>query len=153
RDCIADLRRHSSSVAGPVLDHPDGGDPSGPGRFRQRGRHLAAGVLFPDRRGRGCADRLCDPPPLNGQLAAGPARGLPACAERRNLQRAHFNRSRVRLPMSMNRSAVLALLLAGMAMPSFARADDFYKGKTLTIVVGFSPGGGYDVNARTLSRY
>src|SRR5579862_4680519 len=32
-------------------------------------------------------------------------------------------------------------------------ADDFYKGKTLTLVVGFSPGGGYDVNARTVSRY
>src|ERR1700756_5578717 len=55
--------------------------------------------------------------------------------------------------MSKNRSAVLALLLAGLAMPSLAQADDFYKGKTLTIVVGFSPGGGYDVNARTLSRY
>jgi tripartite-type tricarboxylate transporter receptor subunit TctC len=38
-------------------------------------------------------------------------------------------------------------------VPSLAHADDFYKGKTLTIVVGFSPGGGYDVNARTLSRY
>jgi len=55
--------------------------------------------------------------------------------------------------MSKNRTAVLALLLAGLAMPSLAHADDFYKGKTLTIVVGFSPGGGYDVNARTLSRY
>ena len=53
----------------------------------------------------------------------------------------------------MSKNTVLALLLAGLAMPSFAHADDFYKGKTLTIVVGFSPGGGYDVNARTLSRY
>ena len=37
-----------------------------------------------------------------------------------------------------------------------AKADavaDFYNGKTLTIVVGYSAGGGYDVNARTLSRY
>jgi tripartite-type tricarboxylate transporter receptor subunit TctC len=55
--------------------------------------------------------------------------------------------------MSKNRASILALLLAGLAMPSLAQADDFYKGKTLTIVVGFSPGGGYDVNARTLSRY
>jgi tripartite-type tricarboxylate transporter receptor subunit TctC len=55
--------------------------------------------------------------------------------------------------MSKNQTAILALLLAGLAMPSLARADDFYKGKTLTLVVGFSPGGGYDVNARTLSRY
>jgi hypothetical protein len=34
-----------------------------------------------------------------------------------------------------------------------ARADDFYHGKTLTIVVGFTPGGGFDVNARVLSKY
>jgi len=54
--------------------------------------------------------------------------------------------------MSKNRSAILALL-AVLAMPALAHADDFYKGKTLTLVVGFSPGGGYDVNARTLSRY
>jgi tripartite-type tricarboxylate transporter receptor subunit TctC len=32
-------------------------------------------------------------------------------------------------------------------------ADDFYKGKTLTIVVGFTPGGGFDLNARLLARY
>ncbi len=34
-----------------------------------------------------------------------------------------------------------------------AHADDFYKGKTLTIIVGFSPGGGFDINARLLARY
>ncbi|HTI88168.1 MAG TPA: hypothetical protein VL966_16320 [Alphaproteobacteria bacterium] len=34
-----------------------------------------------------------------------------------------------------------------------AAADDFYKGKTLTIVVGFTPGGGFDLNARLLARY
>jgi tripartite-type tricarboxylate transporter receptor subunit TctC len=32
-------------------------------------------------------------------------------------------------------------------------AQDFYKGKTLTIVVGFTPGGGFDANARLLARY
>jgi tripartite-type tricarboxylate transporter receptor subunit TctC len=45
-----------------------------------------------------------------------------------------------------------ALAVAGLTSPP-ALADDFYKGKTLTIVVGFSPGGGYDVNARALSRH
>jgi tripartite-type tricarboxylate transporter receptor subunit TctC len=45
---------------------------------------------------------------------------------------------------------MLTALLA--AVPS-ARAEDFYKGKTVTLVVGFSPGGGYDVNARALSRH
>ncbi len=34
-----------------------------------------------------------------------------------------------------------------------AGAEDFYKGKTVTIVVGFSPGGGFDTNARLLARY
>jgi tripartite-type tricarboxylate transporter receptor subunit TctC len=34
-----------------------------------------------------------------------------------------------------------------------ASADDFYKGKTLTVVVGLSPGGGFDRNARLLARY
>jgi tripartite-type tricarboxylate transporter receptor subunit TctC len=49
---------------------------------------------------------------------------------------------------------LLPLLLAGLvAAPTFSRADDFYKGKTFTIVVGFSPGGGYDVNARGLARH
>ncbi len=48
---------------------------------------------------------------------------------------------------------LVSLSLAGLvAATPFARADDFYKGKTFTIVVGFSPGGGYDVNARALAR-
>ena len=34
-----------------------------------------------------------------------------------------------------------------------ARAADFYKDKTVTIIVGFTPGGGYDVYARVLARY
>ena len=50
--------------------------------------------------------------------------------------------------------SVLPLALAGLvAAPAFGHADDFYKGKTFTIVVGFSPGGGYDVNARALARH
>src|SRR5260370_34075556 len=48
----------------------------------------------------------------------------------------------------------LLLMLAGLVTAlAPARADDFYKGKTFTIVVGFSPGGGYDVNARGLARH
>jgi tripartite-type tricarboxylate transporter receptor subunit TctC len=45
---------------------------------------------------------------------------------------------------------VLAGVLAAL-LP--ARADDFYKGKIFTIVVGFSPAGGYDNYARVLARY
>jgi tripartite-type tricarboxylate transporter receptor subunit TctC len=49
---------------------------------------------------------------------------------------------------------LLSLSLAALAAaPASTRADDFYKGKTFTIVVGFSPGGGYDVNARGLARH
>src|ERR1700704_4303164 len=32
-------------------------------------------------------------------------------------------------------------------------AGDFYKGKTVNIMVGFGPGGGYDLYARLLSRH
>jgi tripartite-type tricarboxylate transporter receptor subunit TctC len=48
----------------------------------------------------------------------------------------------------------LLLWLAGlMAAAAPARADDFYKGKLFTIVVGFTPGGGYDTYARVLARH
>jgi tripartite-type tricarboxylate transporter receptor subunit TctC len=48
--------------------------------------------------------------------------------------------------------AAVAIMLA----PAAARADnvaDFYKGKTINIIVGFGPGGGYDAYARLLARY
>ncbi len=56
--------------------------------------------------------------------------------------------------MVPTRSALLLpLILAGLAvLAPLAHADDL-KGKTVTIVVGFSPAGGYDVNARTLARH
>ncbi len=43
------------------------------------------------------------------------------------------------------------LALLSLALP--AHAEDFYKGKTFTVVVGFSPAGGYDRYARNLARY
>jgi tripartite-type tricarboxylate transporter receptor subunit TctC len=46
---------------------------------------------------------------------------------------------------------MLACLFAVSLAP--AHGDDFYKGKTLNIVVGYSPGGGFDTNARLLSRH
>jgi len=46
-----------------------------------------------------------------------------------------------------------ALCLA-LGLPAAAQdAGSFYRGKTVRIVVGFSPGGGYDIYARVLSRY
>jgi len=51
----------------------------------------------------------------------------------------------------------LAALLAGAASaPPAVAAEDvaaFYRGKTVTIIVGSDSGGGYDLNARALSRH
>ncbi len=51
------------------------------------------------------------------------------------------------------RPAIPLLLVATGLMAAPARADNFYRGKTFTIVVGFSPGGGYDLNARGVARH
>jgi tripartite-type tricarboxylate transporter receptor subunit TctC len=48
---------------------------------------------------------------------------------------------------------VSIVLLSMLALVLPVRAQDFYKGKTFTIVVGFSPAGGYDTYARNLARY
>src|SRR5690349_10442718 len=50
---------------------------------------------------------------------------------------------------------VISLLtLAFFAMPAGAQdVASFYRGKTVRVVVGFSPGGGYDVYARALARH
>jgi tripartite-type tricarboxylate transporter receptor subunit TctC len=34
-----------------------------------------------------------------------------------------------------------------------ARANDFYQGKTLTVIIGFAPGGGVDTTARMVARH
>jgi tripartite-type tricarboxylate transporter receptor subunit TctC len=46
-----------------------------------------------------------------------------------------------------------AVLAAGVASGPAAQAADFYQGKQITIVVGFTTGGTYDVTARLWSRY
>jgi tripartite-type tricarboxylate transporter receptor subunit TctC len=48
-------------------------------------------------------------------------------------------------------SCAAATLLAFLASP--AGAQDFYKGKTINLIVGFSPGGTYDLTARLLGRH
>jgi tripartite-type tricarboxylate transporter receptor subunit TctC len=61
-------------------------------------------------------------------------------------------------PTTSSRALIAALLLAGLgglAMPP-ARADgiaDFYKGKTVSLVVGSSTGGGYDTMTRAVGRF
>jgi tripartite-type tricarboxylate transporter receptor subunit TctC len=59
--------------------------------------------------------------------------------------------------MMMSASAKLlcaaACLVLGVQSVSAQSVEDFYKGKTIQIVVGFGVGGGYDLYARALSRY
>src|SRR5918998_1515249 len=46
--------------------------------------------------------------------------------------------------------------LASAALPAAERAaaqEEFYKGKTVEVLVGFSPGGGYDIYARALAQF
>ena len=52
-------------------------------------------------------------------------------------------------------ATALFSMSTGAAMSSLALAasDEFYKGKVIRIVVGFSAGGGFDTYARSLSRY
>jgi tripartite-type tricarboxylate transporter receptor subunit TctC len=53
----------------------------------------------------------------------------------------------------MKLSALAAAALVGISLAATAQAEDFYRGKTLKIVVASDPGGGYDAYARTLAQY
>ncbi|MDE0342863.1 MAG: hypothetical protein OXK82_06830 [Deltaproteobacteria bacterium] len=47
----------------------------------------------------------------------------------------------------------LAVVLALFLCQAVVAAEDFYKGKNLRMLVGFSPGGGYDTYTRFVARY
>jgi tripartite-type tricarboxylate transporter receptor subunit TctC len=47
--------------------------------------------------------------------------------------------------------SVLTCLSLGVASPTWAA--DFYQGKTLTVIVGYAPGGGVDASARAITRH
>jgi tripartite-type tricarboxylate transporter receptor subunit TctC len=56
--------------------------------------------------------------------------------------------------MSLARSAVSVLALAALLCGSAAAADDpFYKGKTVTLIIGSNASGGYDTYGRLLARH
>lgn len=62
--------------------------------------------------------------------------------------------------MATRRTGTLSARLAALALllvvPGVAAADpveDFYKGKTVSMQIGYSPGGGYDLYARVLARH
>jgi hypothetical protein len=46
-----------------------------------------------------------------------------------------------------------AISAAFVASATRAHADDFYQGKTLTVIVGFAPGGGVDTVSRVVARH
>jgi tripartite-type tricarboxylate transporter receptor subunit TctC len=59
-------------------------------------------------------------------------------------------------PFSRVRGLLLLVLLGGAAVaatPAAAAEKNFYEGNTINVVVGFGPGGGYDLYARLLARY
>jgi len=51
------------------------------------------------------------------------------------------------------RAGLLAAVACAAALAMPAHAEDFYSGKTLTMIVGFAPGGGVDTTARVVARH
>jgi len=78
------------------------------------------------------------------------------CALRVTGERVHFSAIMKRLVTPAAASLVLwaGLTSCGPAEERPAQSlSEFYRGKTLTIIVGFTPGGVYDVSARVLARH
>lgn len=49
--------------------------------------------------------------------------------------------------------SAVVFVVAATTVHAAPAGEDFFKGKVIRIIVGFSPGGGFDTYARTLSRY
>ena len=52
---------------------------------------------------------------------------------------------------TLQAAALAFALIARIVTP--AAAEDFYQGRTVTLVVGYAPGGSYDLNARLIARH
>src|SRR6516164_9189963 len=55
--------------------------------------------------------------------------------------------------MRLATTRVLAALIAFAALASSAAAGDYYAGKSIDLLIGAPPGGGYDIYARALARH
>ena len=56
--------------------------------------------------------------------------------------------------MSIGRLAAVAVAFICAGNPAQAQTvSDFYRGRTVNLVIGYAPGGGYDLYARTLARH
>jgi tripartite-type tricarboxylate transporter receptor subunit TctC len=63
-------------------------------------------------------------------------------------------RSRMDIPLApIGRLLATAFWLAGTASFASAQTVDFYRGKTISNIVGFGPGGGYDLYARLVAKH
>src|SRR5690242_15735143 len=56
-------------------------------------------------------------------------------------------------PMTSRRSLILAAAISAAAAAPVTAQTDFYAGKSIQLLIGFSAGGGYDVYGRTLARH
>jgi len=56
-------------------------------------------------------------------------------------------------PRSQSRLGALAVLALAAALPAPAVAQDFYRGKTIELVISTGVGGGLDANARVVARH
>ncbi len=59
----------------------------------------------------------------------------------------------IRLSLIGGNVVFATMLMAGVAVGEPLSVAEFYRGKTISIVVGSDSGGGYDLNARVLGRY
>src|SRR5450631_4424810 len=50
-------------------------------------------------------------------------------------------------------TAALLCVLASFGTAKADQVSDFYAGKTMTLLIGFPPGGGYDTYVRVLARH
>ena len=58
----------------------------------------------------------------------------------------------IQRPRYLTLAISVALCLSAVAKPSSGQ-EPFYKGKTIRIIVGFAPGGGYDIHSRLIARH
>src|SRR6267154_1565337 len=111
---------------------------SGADPRRRAATHLRLGA----RLGHAGADGLAAPPRERGRADPSPYRGRIGMRSRGAFRR------RLAAPLA---SAIL--WAAGVAATAADPVADFYTGKTVRVLVGFGPGGGYDLYARMLARH
>jgi tripartite-type tricarboxylate transporter receptor subunit TctC len=58
--------------------------------------------------------------------------------------------------LCQGRTALTAIAVVAMSIPTGARSagvEEFYKGRTVSLIIGYSAGSGYDIYARLLARF